>query len=65
MNEYIDDKFVTVNQTLYIDANFVYEYLKYIFDEIKNDANEDVVSNLENKLDVILEEIEYNEWERD
>ena len=63
MDEKLDSKIIEVNKQLYIDAEYILEYLKYIFDEIKDDASENVVENIEAKIDYLLEAIEFNDGE--
>ena len=62
-NDPVDSHIIEVNKKLFIDAEYVLEYLKRIFDEIRDDANEDIVEDIEYRIDALLERIEFNEWE--
>lgn len=63
LNDPIDLHIINVNKRLYVDVEYVYEYLKEIFEEIKNNVSDDIVTNIEQKIDILLEKIEFNEWE--
>ena len=63
LNDPIDLHIINVNKRLYVDVEYVYEYLKEIFEEIKNNVSDDIVTNIEHKIDILLEKIEFNEWE--
>jgi len=63
INDPIDSNIIEVNKKLYVDAEYIYEYLKDIFEELKDDAPENIINDLEFKIDTLLEKIEFNEWE--
>jgi hypothetical protein len=57
----MEQNFINLNWKLYIEAESVLDYLKYVFEGVRGDCSEDISNNIEGKIDLILEEIEFIE----
>lgn len=63
MEDTILYKKIIVNWNVYLNGDNMLDFLSKIMDDIKSWYNEQVLEDLSDNIDMLLEVIEYNDWE--